>query len=148
MADTNKKTHPIRGLLWGLMSGIGLALLLVITKVIYLDLTNMIIITVAVMVIGVLWGIFGPAKSPKGPPPAGGGGEPPEASRFDEFGPPTADPEPLAAAEQPTAEPAPEPATDTPVEDAKAPAPDAPTSDAPAPDAKPTGETGGSVFDD
>ena len=86
MAETIKKTHPVRGVLWGLMFGIGLTLVLVFTKVISLDLTTMIIVTVVATVAGTLWSILGPAKAPKGPPPA----EPvaveqTEPSRFDDF---------------------------------------------------------------
>ncbi len=69
MAETVKQTHPIRGLLWGIVFGIGLTFVLVFTKVISLDLTTMIIVFVAATVVGVLWSIVGPAKQPKGAPP-------------------------------------------------------------------------------
>lgn len=65
-----KRTHPIRGLLWGIMLGLGLAVVLIVTTVISLDLTQIIIVIILGMVIGVLWGLFGPAKQPKGPRPS------------------------------------------------------------------------------
>jgi hypothetical protein len=68
--ETVVHKHPIRGLLWGLMFGIGLTVVLVLTTVISLELTTMVIVTVVGTVIGVLWGMFGPAKAPKGPAPA------------------------------------------------------------------------------
>ena len=84
--ETVVRKHPIRGLLWGLMFGIGLTLVLVFTTVISLDLTTMIIVAAVGTVIGVLWGMFGPAKAPKGPAPAPHRDpEPPAVSRFDDF---------------------------------------------------------------
>jgi hypothetical protein len=86
--DTVVKKHPIRGLLWGLMFGLGLTLLLVVTKVINLDLITMIIVLAAGTLVGVLWGMFGPAKSPKGPPPMPHDRlAPPPVSRFDDVEP-------------------------------------------------------------
>ena len=46
------KRHPIRGALWGLTMGVGLAAALI-----------------GFAVIAVLWGMLAPAKSPKGPAP-------------------------------------------------------------------------------
>ena len=63
-----KKTHPIRGILWGLMMGLGLSIVLVLTKVIPLDLVPMLIVLLVGTVLGTLWSIFGPAKSPKDAP--------------------------------------------------------------------------------
>lgn len=89
--------HPIRGLLWGLMMGIGLTLLLVVTKVISLDLTMMIVVTAIAMLVAVLWSTVGPAKQPKGPPPATvTASTAPAASRFDDFDAPTTERSPLA----------------------------------------------------
>ena len=80
------RRHPIRGFLWGLLMGIGLTLVLVLTKVIGLDLTMMIVVTAIAVLVGVLWSTVAPAKPPKGPPPAtvtvAGA---PEPSRFDDF---------------------------------------------------------------
>lgn len=66
---TVTRRHPIRGLLWGLVFGIGLSAVLVLTTVIELDLVTMIAVAVAATAAGVAWGTFGPAKAPKGPPP-------------------------------------------------------------------------------
>lgn len=85
-AQTVVKRHPVRGFLWGLMFGLGLAVVLVITKVINLDLTMMIIVIVLGTLVGIVWSTFGPAKAPKGPPPATVTvAAAPEISRFDDF---------------------------------------------------------------
>jgi hypothetical protein len=77
-----KKGHPIRGILWGVMFGLGLTVVLVVTKVISLELSQMIIVLVVGIAAGVLWSLFGPARTPKGPAPVGAAGvateEPPE----------------------------------------------------------------------
>ena len=65
-----KKTHPIRGILWGLMMGLGLSIVLVLTKVIPLDPVPMLIVLVLGTVAGTLWSIFGPAKHAKDVPAA------------------------------------------------------------------------------
>lgn len=78
--------HPIRGILWGLMMGIGLSVVLVVTKVISLDLTMMILVVVIALFAGVLWSTIGPAKAPTGPPPVTMmASAPPTSSRFDDF---------------------------------------------------------------
>ncbi len=63
-----KKTHPVRGILWGLMMGLGLSVVLVLTKVIPLALGPMLIVLVLGTVVGTVWSIFGPAKRPKDVP--------------------------------------------------------------------------------
>jgi Na+/citrate or Na+/malate symporter len=63
-----KKTHPVRGILWGLMMGLGLAVVLVLTKVIPLALAPMLIVLLLGTVVGALWSIFGPAKHAKDAP--------------------------------------------------------------------------------
>jgi hypothetical protein len=63
-----KKTHPVRGILWGLMMGLGLSIVLVLTKVIPLALGPMLIVLVLGTIVGTLWSIFGPAKRPKDVP--------------------------------------------------------------------------------
>ncbi len=79
-------THPVRGFMWGLMIGIGLAVALVVTRLITLDLILMVIITVIAAIAGMLWGQFGPAKAPTGPPPVRPAHvTPPTVSRFDDF---------------------------------------------------------------
>jgi hypothetical protein len=86
MAHLSTKTHPIRGALWGLVLGIGLAFVLVFTTVIYLSLVPMLIVIAAAVVVGVLWGQFAPAKPPKEPEPVRVEQKPaPESSRFDDF---------------------------------------------------------------
>jgi hypothetical protein len=65
-----EKTHQIRGILWGLMMGLGLSIVLVLTKVIALDFVPMLIVLLVGTVLGTLWSIFGPAKSPKDAPTA------------------------------------------------------------------------------
>ncbi len=64
-----KKTHPIRGFLWGIMFGLGLGVVLVVTGVIPLELSQLAIVTIIGSGLGVVWGLFGPAKAPKGPAP-------------------------------------------------------------------------------
>ena len=68
-----KKTHPVRGILWGLMMGLGLSIVLVLTKVIPLDPVPMLIVLVLGTVVGTLWSIFGPAKHAEGRPGGGDG---------------------------------------------------------------------------
>jgi hypothetical protein len=60
-----KKTHPIRGILWGLMMGLGLSIVLVLTKVIPLARAPMLIVLALGTVVGTVWSIFGPAKHAK-----------------------------------------------------------------------------------
>jgi hypothetical protein len=67
--ETVKQTHPVRGVLWGLLVGIGLACLLAFVKAISLSLAPMIIVAALGTVAGVVWSIYGPAKAPKDPPP-------------------------------------------------------------------------------
>jgi hypothetical protein len=85
------RRHPIRGILWGIVMGIGLTVVLVVTKVIELDLTMMILVTAIAIVAGVLWSTLAPAKAPEGVPPTtvtvtGV----PVPTRFDDFDPPPA----------------------------------------------------------
>lgn len=61
--------HPIRGGLWGLMMGIGLALALIGFAVIAAGTLTPYVVTLGGVVVGVLWGFFAPAKSPNGPAP-------------------------------------------------------------------------------
>jgi len=103
---TNQKTalkrHPIRGALWGFLLGLGVAVYLVIFKVIGFDnvtsvTVKIVLVVIAAMALGALWGMFGPAKKPKGarlaaatdaPPPAP---EPSEAEETEDEPAPTAD---------------------------------------------------------
>ncbi len=68
--ETVKQTHLLRGILWGIPFGLGLAIVLLVTKVIPLTPGWVLGVFVGGVVIGALWSILGPAKSPKGPPPA------------------------------------------------------------------------------
>lgn len=65
-----KKTHPIRGILWGIPFGLGLAVVLVLTKVIPLEQAQVVGVFFLGLLIGLLWSLFGPAKKPKGAAPA------------------------------------------------------------------------------
>ena len=62
-----KKTHPIRGILWGLMLGLGLAIVLIVTTVINLELSQIIIVVLVGTVVGFLWSmlrqVVGPLKA-------------------------------------------------------------------------------------
>ena len=60
-----KKTYPVRGVLWGILFGLGLTLLLVTFGVIRLDLITMLITVIIGTGLGAAWSIFGPAKKPK-----------------------------------------------------------------------------------
>ena len=57
-----RKTFVLRGVLWGIMLGLGLAIVAVLTTTIPLDLVQMIIVFVAGVAAGTLWSLFGPAK--------------------------------------------------------------------------------------
>ena len=76
MADTTTKRHPIRGAIWGLILGLGVVIYLTLVfPVIALEsisqvATQGIIVIVVVMVLSLIWGMYGPAKAPKGPAPA------------------------------------------------------------------------------
>jgi hypothetical protein len=59
----NVEYRWLRGVLWGLCLGIGLAIYAVIFRVIELQLTTMGLIVLLGIVIGVLWARFGPAKT-------------------------------------------------------------------------------------
>ena len=64
------KRHPIRGALFGLLLGIGTAALLIMYAVIALGTLTPIVVIVLGVVVGVLWGMFGPAKGSREPPPS------------------------------------------------------------------------------
>ncbi len=75
MADTTTKRHPIRGAIWGLILGLGVFVFLTLVfPVIVLEsvsqvATQGVIVIVVVMVLSIVWGLYGPAKAPKGPSP-------------------------------------------------------------------------------
>ncbi len=97
------KRHPIRGAIWGFFFGIGLSLVLVDRAVIALGTLTPWVIALGCLVAGVLWGLFAPAKGPKGGQPVIQ--QPPAAA----FTPPPAAPVP-----PPPAAPSPPPASPPP----------------------------------
>jgi hypothetical protein len=62
-AARNVEYHWLRGALWGLCLGIGLAIYALIFRVIELQLATMGIIVALGIVIGLLWSRFGPVKA-------------------------------------------------------------------------------------
>lgn len=69
-AEPKIKRHPIRGAIFGLLLGIGSAALLIMYAVIALGtLTPFVVIGLGV-VVGVLWGLYGPAKGKRQLPPS------------------------------------------------------------------------------
>lgn len=68
-APLELQRHPIRAFFWALVLGLGLALVLIVTKVITLAIVSVVLVIAVVVVLGVLWGLFGPAKEPTGPRP-------------------------------------------------------------------------------
>ena len=70
MAETTTKKHPIRGAIWGVPMGLGLALILAGQGVIaFGDTTPFVIVVIIGMLISIVWSMFGPAKAPKTPMP-------------------------------------------------------------------------------
>ncbi len=63
--ETSVKRHPIRGVLYGLVMGVGVALILGGRAIVAFGSTKMIIVVVVFAVAGGLWGAFAPAKKPK-----------------------------------------------------------------------------------
>ena len=80
MAETVTRRHPIRAAVWGFLLGLGVAVYLIaVFPVIALDSITGVaiqgaIVVGGVMVVSILWGLFGPAKKPKGLPSSGGDG--------------------------------------------------------------------------
>ena len=70
MPKTTLSRHPIRGAIWGLLFGAGLGLLLMVLSIVPLSIPTLIIYTAAATVVGLLWGMFAPAKRPKGAAPS------------------------------------------------------------------------------
>ena len=83
--ETVTKKHPIRGFFWGLMLGLGGAVVAIVTTLVTLSLMTVIAIVVVGVLIGILWGTFAPAKAPKGPEPAQRTAVVHESTRFDDF---------------------------------------------------------------
>jgi hypothetical protein len=57
-----RQTHVVRGVLWGLVLGVGLAIVLVLTTTIALDLVQMILAVVGGVILGTAWSLFAPPK--------------------------------------------------------------------------------------
>lgn len=91
--DTTTKRHPIRGFLYGIFFGLGLAMIVVGQGIAALGTWPPVIVFVVGLIAATLWSIYGPAKAPKGPPPSG-------ATVVDTAPPldpePVTDPEPVA----------------------------------------------------
>ena len=68
-AEAFRKPHPIRGILWGLIMGIGASALAILLKIIPFELVWALIVLGGGILLGILWSTLGPAKKPKGDPP-------------------------------------------------------------------------------
>ena len=89
MAETTLKRRPGRAASWGFLIGLAMVIYLtVVWPVIAFDDWNTVaikavVVIAIVMALSVLWGLFGPAKKPKGsaepPPPAESDLPPPPA---------------------------------------------------------------------
>jgi predicted acyltransferase len=69
MTDTVLKRRPIRGFLYGILLGLGLMLIVVGQGWAALGTTPPFIVLLVGLVLGTLWGLYAPAKQPKGEPP-------------------------------------------------------------------------------
>lgn len=67
--ETTTRRHPVRGGLYGLCLGVGAAIYLIIFSVVSFNVATSIIVVVAGVGVGILWGLFAPARKPGGPPP-------------------------------------------------------------------------------
>jgi hypothetical protein len=63
------KRHPVRGLLWGLLLGVGLTGLLILTNVVAIGTITPWVILIFCVLFGIAWGLFAPPKKAKGDPP-------------------------------------------------------------------------------
>jgi Flp pilus assembly protein TadB len=61
-ASRSVEYHWLRGALWGLSLGIGLALYAVIFRIVTLQVTTMALIVVLGVLLGLAWSRFGPTK--------------------------------------------------------------------------------------
>ena len=69
-AEQVVRKHPVRGAIWGLLLGLGLAIYSILFAIIpWTDWLPLILVVLAGVVIGVAWAYLAPAKKP-GPPPA------------------------------------------------------------------------------
>lgn len=83
MTQTQLTRHPFRAALWGLILGLGVFVYLTfVWPVIGLDDVNTValkgaLVVGAVMALSILWGLFGPARKPRGAAPAFADAAPP-----------------------------------------------------------------------
>ena len=70
MTSGTLKRRPIRGALWGLLLGIGATALLMMYSVIALGTLTPWLVLAGFVVLGILWGLFGPAKRTRDLPPS------------------------------------------------------------------------------
>lgn len=69
-ATQELKRHPIRGVLWGLLFGLGIAMVLIDRAVIAFGTLPPILIVLLFGVLGGVFGAFAPPTGPKSAPPA------------------------------------------------------------------------------
>ena len=114
MAQTQLKRHPGRAAFWGLLLGLGVFVYLTfVWPVIGLDDTKTVAIKGAlvvggVMLLSILWGLFGPARKPRGAAPAYADAAPP-APAYAEAAPPAPLDDSAPPAPQHESDPAPPP---------------------------------------
>ena len=90
MVEQVTKRHPIRGFIWGILFGLGLALIAIGQGYAALGTLPPFILVIVGIVVGTVWGLVAPAKKPKGEPPRQPVPvEKVEPSRFDDFTDPT-----------------------------------------------------------
>ena len=65
MTDQIKETYPLRGVLWGIMFGLGLMVVAIVSKVIALSLVSALAVLILGIAIGTTWSILGPAQTLK-----------------------------------------------------------------------------------
>ncbi len=70
MAELEHRRHPVRGLLWGLLGGLGAALFLIGRAVIAFGTLAPVVVIVLFGILGVVWGWVGPARAPRDGDPA------------------------------------------------------------------------------
>lgn len=103
-STASTKRHPIRGFLYGIPFGLGLAMIAIGQKWAALGTWPPFIIFVVGIIVSMLWSTFGPAKAPKDAPPVGASNvAAAEPAPFES----EPEPEPEPAAEAPSDEAAP-----------------------------------------
>jgi hypothetical protein len=69
-ADQTVKRHPLRGLLYGLLMGLGIAILLITTNTVAIGTLPPILVVVFSTLFGIIWGLFAPPRKAKDQAPA------------------------------------------------------------------------------